>query len=350
MTEIVLLTGGSTPEREVALAGAAQVVAALRRRSFAVTVVDTCSGPLTRDDEARLLSGAVDRRPPSPRDLERLAAAEDLLALAARPELRACDAVFLLLHGRQGEGGRVQAILEEAGIAYTGSDATGSMLAMDKDVAKRLMVVAGVPTPPWRLWPVSEAEVAALGFPVVVKASRVGSTVGLSVVRSWSGMEAAVEEARRYDDSILVERFVPGRELTVGILEDRALAVGEIITPEGIFDYESKYQPGGAREVFPADLDDARTREVQEVALRVHRALGLRHFSRVDFRLDPGGGLYCLEANTLPGMTGTSLLPQSAAAAGLSFDDLCQRLVELARDDRRHDRRAVEPEQEVGSS
>jgi D-alanine-D-alanine ligase len=208
---------------------------------------------------------------------------------------------------------------------------------MDKDVARRLLHEAGVPIARGLLWPglgaARPAEVAALGAPVVVKPSRVGSTVGLTLVRdpgAPSALEAAVEVARRFDREVLVEEYLPGRELTVGVLGDRALAVGEILPGREIFDYETKYTPGLAREIFPADLSETQARRIQDLALVVHRVLKLRDFSRVDFRLDAQGEPRCLEANTLPGMTRTSLLPQSAAAIGIGMDALCRTLVELA--------------------
>ena len=166
---------------------------------------------------------------------------------------------------------------------------------------------------------------------MVVKPSKQGSTVGLTVVKAPSGFEEAVELAGRYDDEVMIERFVPGRELTVGVLEGEALAVGEIIPRHEIFDYECKYTPGMSEEIFPADLPVAVARECQRLALLAHEALKLGGYSRVDFRLTPGGEAFCLEVNTLPGMTATSLLPQSARAVGIEFPDLCERICRTAR-------------------
>jgi D-alanine-D-alanine ligase len=167
-----------------------------------------------------------------------------------------------------------------------------------------------------------------------VKPSKQGSTVGLSKVDGPEGFEAAIALADRYDDEVLVEAFAPGRELTVGVLDGKALAVGEIIPRHEIFDYECKYSPGMAEEIFPADLPAAVTAEAQRLSLEAHRALKLGGYSRVDFRLTPGGELTCLEVNTLPGMTATSLLPQSARAVGLDFGELCERICHAARHDR----------------
>jgi D-alanine-D-alanine ligase len=173
-----------------------------------------------------------------------------------------------------------------------------------------------------------------LGLPVIVKASKQGSTVGLHLVKERAGLQAAIEDAFKYDDEVMIERFIAGRELTVPVLGDQALPVGEIFPKNEIFDYESKYQPGGAVEIFPAELDEETTKRAQELALRCHRALKLSGYSRIDFRLDERGELFCLEANSLPGMTAASLFPKSAQAAGLSFPDVVDRICRLALDAR----------------
>ncbi len=206
----------------------------------------------------------------------------------------------------------------------------GSLLAMDKNLAKRLFIAADIPTASWTLWPTSVAELDRLGLPLVVKPARAGSTIGLSLVRTLEELQPAVDRAMAVDAEILVERVVAGRELTVGILGNDALAVGEIIPKHDIFDYECKYTPGMSQEIFPAELERGTTDEVRALALRVHRLLKLRHFSRVDLRLGDDGVCYCLEANTLPGLTRTSLVPQSAAAVGVPFDEFCDRLCRLA--------------------
>jgi len=242
------------------------------------------------------------------------------------------DVIFIALHGGSGEDGTLQAVLDLVGVPYTGTGHMGSAFAMDKDVAKRLFLAAGVPTPAWRMAPpVPEDAVRALGLPLVVKPSKQGSTVGLTVVNDAGQIGAAVDQALAFDDEIVLEAFIAGRELTVGILDDRALAVGEIRPRLGeIFDYASKYQDGGAEEIFPADLPPSTTSLVQELGLRAHRAVKAGPYSRVDFRLDQFGAPWCLEVNTVPGMTRTSLLPQSAAAFGIGFPDLCERICRLA--------------------
>jgi len=244
--------------------------------------------------------------------------------------------VFLALHGGQGEDGTLQALLDMSHVKYTGSGHLSSALAMDKDLSKKLFVDAGVGTAEWLMAPVTMEDVErTFGFPVVVKPSKQGSTVGLSVVKDRDKLAPAIEEALLYDDEVMIEKFIAGRELTVGILGDRALPVGEIKPVHEIYDYECKYTAGMATEEFPANLSDEQTREVQKQAVAAFRALKLRGYARIDFRLsvpdDVGDGqFYCLEANTLPGMTELSLIPQGAAAMGMSFPELCEEIVRLA--------------------
>ena len=330
MARIAVLTGGSTPERTVALAGAAQVSAALRARGHDVTVFDTIEPePLDPELERRRLGRAVGTRPPSLAELRELEAREDLPVLVAG-DLGSHDAVFLVLHGRQGEGGEVQELLEAAGIAFTGSDARGSRLAMDKDGSKRRFRDAGIPTPDWLTWQARQPEIEELGLPLIVKPSRVGSTVGLTLMSDLFNLDSAVGKALTFDDEVILERFLPGREYTAGVLGGQALGVGEIVSPGRIFDFHSKYTPGRAQEIFPAEIGLDLEERLRELALAAHEALALRDFSRVDFRLDAAGNPCCLEVNTLPGMTPTSLLPQSAAVFGISFGELCNRMIGLA--------------------
>ena len=324
--KIAVLFGGDSMERDVSIASAAQVVGALRGLGHDVISVDSGRGKLTAAEEKRLFTGRIDRLPP------KQAVVSGLPTVVATPDLANVDLVFLALHGGSGEDGTVQALLDLAGIPYTGSGRLGSAVGWDKDVAKRLFLAAGVPTPEWLMAPARPELVRErLGYPLIVKPNGQGSTVGLTLVKSEDGLTAAVELAGKFDDAVMLERYIPGRELTVGILDDRALAVGEIIPATGpIFDYAAKYQPGGAKEIFPADLTPEQTARAQDLALRVHRALKLESYSRVDFRMDPDGGIWCLEVNTLPGLTAASLLPRAAAAVGIGFPELCERICKSA--------------------
>jgi len=333
--KIAVLFGGSSEERDVSIASAAQIIPALRGLGHEVLAVDTAVGQLTADAERALLTSGVGLKPPSASSLAKMQ--DSALALTtSAPDMRAVEVVFLALHGGAGEDGRIQAVLDLAGLAYTGSNHIASATAMDKDLSKRLFRDAGVPTADWLMAPVSLEEVqAALAWPVVVKPNKQGSTVGLSIVRGPSDLEAAIRLAQRFDDEVMIERFVPGRELTVGILDGEALPVGEIVTSGEVFDYAAKYQRGGAREIFPAALEPAASARIQELALRAHRALKLGVYSRIDFRMDAAGGLWCLEANSLPGMTATSLLPQAARVVGIEFPALCERICRAALRNRR---------------
>ena len=324
---ITVLTGGTSSERDVAIASAVQVIAALRSRGHAVAVVDTARGYIPQADEARLLSAAVGREPPPIEELVALERGMLLSGLANLPVIRDAEVLFLALHGGRGEDGTLQAVLDVVGIPYTGSSALGSGLAMNKDVAKRLFRVAGVPTADWLMAPTTAEEAGRrLGWPLVIKPCKEGSTVGLTVVKEPMGFDAAIELAARYDGEVVIEAFIPGRELTVGVLDGRALAVGEIIPQHELFDYECKYTPGMSQEIFPAELDSRVAEACGRLGLMAHQALKLGGYSRVDFRLTPQGELLCLEANALPGMTATSLLPQSAAAVGIPFAELCERI------------------------
>ena len=346
--KITVFMGGTSAERDVSLASGVRVAEALRSRGHEVVSVDTAHGVLSSADEQALIAGKIVKTIPP--DVQALVKLNAQLPSTLR-SLPRTDVVFLALHGGQGEDGTLQALLDMTGVPYTGSGHLASALAMDKDLSKELFRAAGVPTADWLMAvPPSaargeqgtgngEAEFAArvereLGLPVVVKPSKQGSTVGLSVVKNIGDLDAAVAEAFKYDDEVMVERFIPGRELTVGILGDEALPVGEIIPVHEIYDYECKYTAGMAKEIFPADLTADETRTVQDLARRAFRALKLRGYARIDFRMSPDGVFYCLEANTLPGMTALSLIPQAAAAAGMSFPELCERIVQLAVDDR----------------
>ena len=299
---ILVLLGGASAEREVSLASGARVADALRAKGHDVTTADPEADPL-----------------------------------AILPQARAADVVWMALHGGAGEDGTIQALFDLAGVRYTGSGHLASALAMDKDLSKQLFRAAGVPTAEWRMvragdgtdWTAptfTEEMIAALGLPLVVKPSKQGSTVGLTVVKAAAELAPAVTEAFRHDDEVMLETFVPGRELTVGVLDDAPMPVGEIIPKHELYDYECKYTPGMAEEIFPAVIPDDVRDAAQRQAMAAYRALKLAGCARIDFRLHPTDGLFCLEANTLPGMTGTSLVPQAAAAMGMDFPTLCERI------------------------
>lgn len=328
---ITVLMGGTSAERDVSLASGLRIADALRQRGHDVVTLDTARGTLSLKDEKQLLAkgNVVKREPPAREDLERMAHQTLPQMLRALPALKQADIVFLGLHGGFGEDGTIQALLDLAGIRYTGSGHMASALAMDKDLSKHLFRRAGVQTADWTMArrdrPVDD-QLGRLTLPVVVKPSKQGSTVGLSIVRRREELGPAIAEAYVHDDEVMIEQFIAGRELTVGILGDEALPVGEIVPSHEIYDYECKYTVGMAEEIFPAQIPSERAREAQDLAKRAFHALKLRGYARIDFRMADDGGLYCLEANTLPGMTQTSLIPQAAHAAGVAFPALCERI------------------------
>lgn len=332
---VTVLTGGATAERAVAFASASQIVAALRSRTHDVHVVDLAGTALDERAERELLSGAVGTTPPS---VDALAERQRQMlseGLAELEPVRSAEVLFLAVHGGALEGGTLQAVLDVIGVPYTGSGPLASALAMDKDLSKRLFRAMGVPVPAWFMAPVGSDDVStALGWPVIVKPSKQGSSVGLTLVKQAQGLDNAIKLAEHYDDEVMAEQYIPGRELTVGILGDMPLPVGEIVPKHELFDYVTKYTPGMSDETFPAKIDTALARQLQEYALMAHRALKLSGYSRIDFRVSPEGDIFCLEANSLPGMTRTSLFPQAAQAAGIPFPELCERIATLARNKR----------------
>jgi D-alanine-D-alanine ligase len=329
---ITMLMGGTSSERDVSLATGVRVTEALRSCGHDVTPVDPARGPISEDAYRALAGGTVvQTAPPSQEALRRLARESVSRLVTTLPRQGETDVVFLGLHGGSGEDGTIQALLDLTGVPYTGSGHLASGLALDKDVSKHLFRQAGVTTADWLLAPASVEEVRAqLGFPVIVKPANEGSTVGLSIVKLPEQLQPAIDEAFKFDRQVMIEQFIAGRELTVGILGDMALPVGEIIPKHEIYDYECKYTAGMAEERFPAELTAAETAQVQDEAVNAFRALKLSGYARIDFRMSTEGTFFCLEANTLPGMTQTSLIPQAAAAAGISFPELCDRIVQLA--------------------
>ena len=301
---LALIAGGVSAEREVSLRGAAGVEQALNRDRYEVVRYD----PAT--DLARIAADAAN-----------------------------IDAAFILLHGVHGEDGTIQGFLDLLGIPYQGAGVLGSALAMDKNLAKVMYRLAGLPVAPWVMVEPGDLRdsgriESAVGLPCVVKPVRQGSSIGMSIIRTLDQLPAALELALRHDGEVMVEAFLKGRELTAGVLgnsELTALPLIEIIPDRrfDFFNYEAKYQPGATREVCPAPVSETVRARAQDYALRAHRSLQLRGYSRTDMIL-VGEELYLLETNTIPGMTPTSLLPQAAAEAGLPFAALLDRLIELA--------------------
>ena len=295
--KIAVLMGGPGSEREVSLATARGVSKALRSLGAEVLDVDVRGESFHLPDDV--------------------------------------DLAFLTIHGTFGEDGSLQKVLEDRGIPYTGDGVEESRTAFDKICSKEKFRAHGVTTPLWEV--IRPGQRPTLPLPIVVKPPREGSTVGVIIVKSERDLDLAIAEAAKYDRELLVEEFIAGRELTVGILGDKALPILEIIPKGGFYDFTNKYPflnpqaGGGAEHVCPAKIDQKKTKEIQELALRAHRSLGLQVYSRVDVLLPEDGAATVLELNTIPGMTEASLLPEAAAAAGISYVDLCRRIIELSR-------------------
>ncbi len=341
--KITVLAGGLSHEREVSLSSGSLIAGALIRKGHEVCLVDLYTGRAI-DGSAPAFTRApiepyrVSRTVP---DLETLKVStgnrERRIGAGVLSLCHAADAVFIALHGDVGENGQLQAFLDMECIPYTGSGYAGSLLAMDKDLAKQMLTRAGVANAPWVYCDLScgvtataDRIEAELGYPLVIKPCSGGSSVGVSMPENRAELEVAIGKAAQYESVLMAERRIIGRELTVSYLGGEVLPAVEIIPLTGFYDYENKYQAGQTTEICPAPLTEAEIAALESATRRGFEALRLRGYARFDFILDEAGTPWCLEANTLPGMTPTSLLPQAAAAVGISYDDLCERMVMMA--------------------
>lgn len=338
--KIAVLAGGLSHERDVSLVSGSLIANALAKKGYKVALADVFMGTepvsentfTSRSDYSYKVSESVP-------DLARLKAerggeseiGENIIELCL-----AADVCFMALHGGIGENGKLQAMLEMLGVKFTGSNSKGAMLAMDKDLSKQLLRHAGVLNADWlcvsHIDDYTEADYAEkVGYPCVIKPCCGGSSVGVSFADNFEQLKEALASASKYENSIIVERKVCGRELTVGVIDGKTLPPVEIIPKSGFYDYANKYQSGRTEELCPAPLTDAENARLSELTLKVFNALKLGSYARIDFMYD-GEEFYCLEANTLPGMTPLSLLPQEAKAVGIDYDALCDKLVRLALD------------------
>ncbi len=341
--KVVVLAGGISTERDVSLISGKMIYKAMKRLGHQAVLLDVFLG-MERDDIEHIFesdedfSGDIaDIREIDPDISAVKALRKDGGKCYFGPNvIRICqmaDAVFLGLHGADGEGGKVQAAFDLLGIRYTGTGFVSSALAMDKCLAKELFVQNGIPTPAGFRVKKGQIGKRTPVFPCVVKVASGGSSIGVSIVSEESGYQAALDDAFLYGDEVVVEQYIKGRELTCCVLDGKALPIVEIAPKAGFYDYKNKYQSGCTTEICPAPLDEETTRKVQEISVRVFEALRLEKYARMDFMLDEEGNPYCLEANTLPGMTPTSLIPQEAAAVGMSYDELCQKILDMAFED-----------------
>lgn len=341
--KIAVLAGGLSPERNVSLTSGSLIANALSAAGHKVALLDVYKNASNADVDSYFLENtnhtfSVEEAQP---DLEAVIAANGgrrtNIGDGVLDVCRAADVVFLALHGAMGENGQLQATLDNYGIhRYTGSDYIGSLLAMDKDIAKKMLRSAGVLTADWIMLrdasdtSADKAE-REIGYPCVIKPNSCGSSVGVSIVNDRKELEAALADAFKWENMIMCEKLVSGREMTVGILDGEVLPAIEIIPTEGFYDYKNKYQAGKTVELCPAPITDAEYADMADATRRGFDALRLGMYARFDYIISKEDGrAYCLEANTLPGMTPTSLLPQMAAAVGLGYTELCERLCELA--------------------
>ncbi|MDR1131499.1 MAG: D-alanine--D-alanine ligase [Oscillospiraceae bacterium] len=334
---IVVLCGGISSERDVSITSGTMVAKALREQGHKVVLLDAffgCTEPYERPEtlfgraagDELILVG--EKEP----ELDKIWAMrrqnnDSVLGDNVLEVCRAADITFFALHGEEGENGRLQAAFDIAGIKYTGSGYLGSALAMNKTLSKKLFECSGILTPDGITVYAGQAPYADAGFPCVVKPCSGGSSIGTSIVNSRSEYDAALALAFKYERAVIVERYIKGRELTVGVIDGQAMPVVEIIPKAGFYDYRNKYQAGLTAELCPAPISDGITRHIQRLSEKVNDILMIEAYCRVDFLMDAEERLFCLEANTLPGMTPTSLIPQMASAQGKSFGELCDEII-----------------------
>jgi D-alanine-D-alanine ligase len=338
---IIVLTGGTSSERNVSLSSGRAIAGGLKKNGHNFRVVDPMYGTAQPSAENIFNSHpTIGKEFPSIEELNSYSNKKVLECINSEI-FDNTDIVFLALHGKFGEDGKIQSLLELRGVKYTGSGVASSAMSMDKNITKIMLNHAGVPTPAWFMVNKNDSNVKLLdekikesyGYPIVIKPNDEGSTIGLSIVQPDAEdvqLGSAIELAFSYTDSVMVEEYIPGRELTVAVLGEEALPVVEIKPKDGFYDYKHKYTSGMSEYFCPADITQTVSDELKQLGLLTHKTLGCKAYSRVDFRLNPEGKSYCLEINTLPGMTELSLVPKAAAAVGISFPDLLDKIIEYS--------------------
>jgi D-alanine-D-alanine ligase len=336
--KIVVLAGGTSTERDVSLSTGSMIYKALKGRGHKVVLLDVYLGyegevanifDIEKDFAANF--GAIAESNPDIAQIKRLRKgdSDSFFGPNVVDICHKSDIVFLALHGENGEDGKLQAAFDLMGIKYTGTDYTSSALAMDKAISKELFAFYHIPTPNGIHAKKGESFEWTL-FPCVVKVCNGGSSVGVSIATSNEEMQGALSNAFTYGSEVVIEQYIKGREFSVGVIDGSALPVIEIAPIVGFYDYKNKYQAGSAVETCPAVLSNELTEEMQKIAEKVYRALRLKTYARMDFMLSEQNEIFCLEANTLPGMTPTSLLPQEAQVIGMDFPGLCEKIIEIS--------------------
>lgn len=333
--KVVVLYGGDSPEREVSLESGLRVSSSLLRSNHDVALIDLYKDYKFDKEETYYFKNNQSKYEfTMPREsIEELQSNKaDPVNMIGENVLNICrmaDIVFMALHGSIGENGQLQAILDSQGIKYTGSGHVGSLLAMDKDLTKSLLTNVNILTAKWELIDLENLNSINIKFPFVMKPRDGGSSIGVHFIEDQQAFDNKVEELRKYERFMILEEKLEGREFSVGVLGNKALPPIEIITSGGFYDYENKYVAGMAEEICPAKLDKETSSKLQEITLKVHSTLRLGSYSRIDFIIQDND-IFCLEANTLPGMTPTSLFPQEANAIGINFDELCNQMIHLS--------------------
>lgn len=343
---IVVLCAGTSTEREISIVSGTGVCRALRSKGHNARVLDIYFGTYESDLNSDNFFDGEYNLEEQVKKIEGFTlmvkemqkTGKDFFGENVIDICKKSDIVFMALHGQNGEDGKVQAVFDLFGIKYTGTDYLGSALAMDKDITKQLFIANQVPTPKGVKFEKGlENDVyykimtdAGISFPCVVKTCCGGSSVGVYIVNNRQEFDDAVEAAFSYEDDVIVEEYIKGREFSIGVVEGKALPIIEIIPLQGFYDYENKYKPGMTKDVCPAELSEKMTELMQREAVHASKVLKLGTYSRMDFLMDENENIYCLEANTLPGMTPTSLLPQEAQVIGIDYPTLCERLIETS--------------------
>lgn len=336
---IIVLAGGNSTEREVSIASGQGVCKALRERNHKAVLLDPYFGASKKEENLFPAEYDVDKAADAMREMsskleETMKTRKGFFGPNVLEICKEADIVFLALHGANGEDGKVQSVLDLMGIKYTGSGPLSSGMAMDKGITKMVFEAKGVPTPKGITLEKgkcsSQLADYGMGFPVIVKPCCGGSSVGVCIANNQTEYQAALLEAFSYENEVVVEQFITGREFSVAVVDGKAYPVIEIAPLQGFYDYKNKYQAGSCVETCPADLSSALTKEMQKYAEMGYKALNLQAYARLDFLMDDEGNMYCLEANTLPGMTPTSLIPQEAKAIGMDYPQLCEKLIEVS--------------------
>ena len=337
---IAVIAGGTSTERDVSLSSGKLICASLRRNGHNANMIDVFLGSDKYDNvqdffndknDLEELASELGKMSPKIKEIEteRKEKSEGFFGPMVLDVCKAADIVYIGLHGSNGEDGKIQAAFDLFGIKYTGTDYLSSAISMDKHLTKKMLATEGVPVPKGITLKKGH-KLEYVPFPCVVKPCCGGSSIGVTIVRDAAEFKAALDDAFKWENELVIEEFVQGREFSVGVIEGKALPIIEIAPKEGFYDYKNKYKAGSTVETCPAELPEQVTKDMQHYAEEVARVIGLDTYSRSDFLLNDKNEMFCLEANTLPGMTPTSLLPQEAAVIGMSFNQLCEHLINIS--------------------